>query len=59
MSKYSVISEISRAPEVEGHNPSDETLTTSARFQINNAEIYVPFFSLFTNDSIKILENIK
>ena len=36
-SKYWVISEMSRAPEVEGAIPADATLTTGATSQINNA----------------------
>ena len=41
MVKNCVISEISRTPETEGANPVDETLTTGATFQINNAKLYV------------------
>ena len=33
--------------------------TTSARFQINNAKLYVPVVTLSINDNIKFLENIK
>ena len=33
--------------------------TTSARFQINNAKLYVPVVSLSISDNTKILENIK
>ena len=39
-SKYCVISEILKTPEVKGDNPADETLT-GATFQINNAKLYV------------------
>ena len=41
-SKNCVISEISKTPETEGANPDDETLTTGATFQINNAKVNVP-----------------
>ena len=58
-SNYCVISEILRIPEVEGANPADETLTTGATFQINNAKLYVPVVTLYINDNIKFLENIK
>ena len=40
-SKYCVTSETSKSPEVERANPTDETLTTGATFQINNAKLYV------------------
>ena len=33
--------------------------TTGATFQINNAKLYVPVVTLFKNDNIKFLENIK
>ena len=33
--------------------------TTGATFQINNAKLYVPVVTLFINDNIKFLENIK
>ena len=58
-SKYFVISEISRTPEVEGANPADATLTNGATFQVNNAKPYVPVVTLSINDNIKFLENIK
>ena len=35
------------------------TQTTGATFQINNAKLYVPVVTLFINDNIKFLENIK
>ena len=57
--KKIVISEISRTPEVEGANPVDETLTTGAVFQINNAKLFVPVVTLSINDNINFLENIK
>ena len=40
-SKYCVTSETSKSREVERANPADETLTTGATFQINNAKLYV------------------
>ena len=33
--------------------------TTSAAFQINNAELYIPVVTFSTNNNIKFLENIK
>ena len=33
--------------------------TTGATFEIDNAKLYVPVFTLSVNDSIKFLENIK
>ena len=38
-SKHCVMSEMLRTPDTEGANPADETLTTGATFQINNAEL--------------------
>ena len=58
-SKYCIISEISRTPEVGGDNPVDATLTTEATFQKSNRKLYVLFVTLPTDDNIKILENIK
>ena len=58
-SKHCVISEMLRTPETEGANPADETLTTGATFQINNAKLYVPVVALSINDNINFLENIK
>ena len=58
-SKYYIISEISRTPEVGGGNPAHATLTTREKFQMNNAKLYVQILILSTNDSIKFLENIK
>ena len=58
-SKYCVISEVSKTTEVEGANPADETLTTGATFQTNNAKLYVPVVTLTNNDNIKFSENIK
>ena len=59
LSKYCIISEISRTSDIEGANPEDATLTTGATFQINNAKIYVSVVTLSINDNIKFLENIK
>ena len=36
----------------------DETITTSAKFRINNARLYVPVATLSINDNIKFLWNI-
>ena len=58
-SKYCVISDISRTPEVQEDNPMDTTLTNGATFQINNAKLYVPVITLSINGDIKFLENIK
>ena len=58
-SKKSVISEISRTSEVEGANPADETLTTRATFQINNAKLYVPVVTFSINDNNRFLEKNK
>ena len=58
-SKYYIISEISRTPEVVGGNPAYATLTTREKFQMNKAKLYVQILILSTNDSIKFLENIK
>ena len=58
-SKYCVISEIFRTPEVGRANSSDATLKTGATFQINNAKLYVPVFTSSINDNTKYLENIK
>ena len=33
--------------------------TTSAKFQINNAKIYVPIVTFSINDKIEFLENVK
>ena len=58
-SKYWVIHEISRTPEVGGANPADTTLTTRAICQINSAKFYVTVVTLSINDNIKFLEIIK
>ena len=54
-----VISELSRTPEVAGHNPVEAILTTSATLQINNAKLYVPVVTWPINDNIKFLEHLK
>ena len=36
-----------------------EIQTTAARFQINNAKLYVPFVTLSIYDNLKVLENRK
>ena len=58
-SKSSVISEISRTPEIGRNNVADATSTTGATFKVNSAELYVPVVTLPINDSIKFSENIK
>ena len=40
-------------------NPVDVAQTKGATFQINNVKLYVPVVSLFINDNINFLENIK
>ena len=56
-----MISAISRTAAV-AFNPlnlaSAATETTSATFQINNANLYVPVVTFSINDNIKFLENI-
>ena len=51
-SKYCVISETSRAPQVGGANPADATSTTEHK-------LYVPVVTLSMNDNIRLLEKIK
>ena len=51
--KYCVISEMSKTTEVRGDNPVNVILTAGATFQINNAKLYVPVFTLSINDNIK------
>ena len=60
------ICEISRTAAVAGNpdaNPpvptEEATLTTGAKFQINNTKLYVPVVILPITDNIKFLENIK
>ena len=64
--KNCVISEISRTaamaenPDLKPHIPAvAAAATTSAMFQINNAKLYVPVFTLSINDNINFSENIK
>ena len=40
-------------------NPADAVLTTTTKFQINNAKLYAPVVTLSMNDEIKFLENVK
>ena len=61
-SRYCIISEIPRTPEVLANPPVpvvEATQTTGAAFQMNNAKLYVPVVNLSINDNIKFLENIK
>ena len=58
MFKKCVITELSRTPELRGDDPAEETLTTGAIFQMNNAKLYVTVVTLSINDNIKFLENI-
>ena len=51
-SKYSIICDILRTPEVAGDNLVEATLTNGATFQINNAKLYVPIVTLSINDNI-------
>ena len=44
--------------EVHRDNPMDAIQTTGAKFQINNARLYVPVVTSSINDNIKFLENI-
>ena len=56
-SRYCVVSEISRTAVVAGNLPVAATATT--RFRINNSKIYVVVVTLFINNNIKFVENIK
>ena len=61
-SKNFIISEISRNSSIPANQPNPRVLTTRktvARLQIINAKLYAPFVTLFINDNIKFLENIK
>ena len=65
-SKNCIVSEIVITPRISANSDANPpvrevaaTLTTGATFQINNAKLYVPFTTLFVNDIIKFLENIK
>ena len=62
--KNCVISEISRILWAADPNANPVeyelvTATTGVTFQINNANLYVPVFTLRINDNITFLENIK
>ena len=52
-SKNCAVSKVSRTSEVEWANSEDETLTTEAIFQINNAELYVAVAILSINNRKK------
>ena len=61
-----IISEISRTPEVPPNSaanlPTDRFLpkqTTGGPFQINSTKLYVPVVTLYMDDNINCLENIK
>ena len=54
-SKECIVSEISITPAIAGNLPTRERETTGATFQINNAKLYVPVFTLFVNDNIKFV----
>ena len=65
-SKECTIFEKSITPRVVGDpdaNPSVQEVaaiqTTGAIFQLNNAKLYVPVVTLFINDKLKFLKNIK
>ena len=61
-SRNCMTSEISRTDALAAnpHNPARAaTDTTGATFQINSTKLYVPVVTLFLNDNIKFLENIK
>ena len=58
-SKYCVISNIWRTPEVDGASPTDASKTTAALFQANNARLSLPVVTLSINDNIKFLTNVK
>ena len=58
-SKYCVISNIWRTPEVDGASPTDASITTATVFQINNARFCLPVVTLSINDNIKFLTNVK
>ena len=57
-----VISEISRTIALAANPPNParaEVETTNPKFQTNIGKHYVPVVTLFINDNIKFLENIK
>ena len=62
-STYCIISEISRTSRPLLNTDPVEyyvaTKTNNATFQINNAKLYVTVVTLFINDNIKLLVNIK
>ena len=63
-SKYCVISKVPRTfrevdPNADLVVYKVATATTGATFQINNAKLYVPVFTLSINYNMKFLESIK
>ena len=63
--KECIISELSIIPGVAGDPDANPpvpavaaTQITGGTFQINNAKLFVPIFTLSINDNIKFLENI-
>ena len=61
-----IVSEMYKTPELPTNpnanrpNPLIQaTATTGAKFQINNAKVYVPVITLSINDNIKFLEKSK
>ena len=58
-SREYIISEISITFEIRENNHVAATETTGATFQINNAKTYIPVVSLFINDNLKFLENVR
>ena len=59
--EHCIISEISRTSIVTGNPPAQDvvTETTAAIFQINKSKLYLPVFTLSSNNNIKFLENLK
>ena len=61
-SRYCIIFEMSRTTAVPANPPIptvEATHTTWAKFQINNAKLYVSVVTLLINDNVKFWENIK
>ena len=61
-----IISEITITPRISANPNTNPTVqevaaiqTTGAKFQVNNAKLYVPVVTLSSNDNIKFLENTK
>ena len=58
--KYCVIAEISKTFRAIDRNANPVVYQVeTATLQINNAKLYVPVLTLFINDNVKFLENIK